>query len=256
MNAAPPLSPARHAGRVALVTGAASGIGRAIAGRLVAEGASVALWDIDGTAAAAARALGDAAAFAVDISREAEVASAAAATWERFGRIDLVVNNAGILGPVAPTWEHAPADFRRVIEVNLTGCFLVCHAVVPRLLAQPGPDRGRIVNIASIQAKEGMPNAVAYASSKAGVIALTKTLGKELARAGILVNCIAPAAVEATGMASELTAERRAEILGRIPMGRFVELAEVAAMTAWLGSRECTFSTGAVFDLSGGRATY
>ncbi len=252
------MPPARHAGRAAIVTGAASGIGRAIATRLAAEGARLALWDVDAAALArTAEALGgEAVAVTVDVGDETAVAAAAATTWERLGRVDLVVNNAGILGPVAPTWEHEPADFRRVLEVNLTGTFLVCRAVVSRLLAQDGAVRGRIVNIASIQGKEGMPEAAAYAASKAGVMALTKTLGKELARHGILVNCITPAAVEHTGMVGELTAARRADILARIPMGRLVEPGEVAAMVAWLGSDECTFSTGAVFDLSGGRATY
>ena len=253
-----PPPPARHAGRVAIVTGAAQGVGRAIAERLAAEGAALALWDAAGDKAAAlAAALPTAChALALDITDEAAVEAATAASFARFGRIDLVVNNAGVLGPVAPTWEHAPDDFRRVLDVNLTGTFLVCRAVVPRLLAQDGPVRGRIVNMASIQGKEGMPQAAAYAASKAGVMALTKTLGKELARSGILVNCVTPSAVEATGMAAELSPERRAEILARIPMGRFVELDEVAAMVAWLGSDECSFSTGAVFDLSGGRATY
>jgi 3-oxoacyl-[acyl-carrier protein] reductase len=247
---------------VAIVTGGAGGIGRAISERLQAEGATLALWDVDAaTAEATAAALrltgiAPVEAFAVDVTDEASVDAATSATFERFGRVDLVVNNAGILGPVAPTWEHTPDAFRRVLEVNLVGIFLVCRAVVPRLLSQDAPERCRIVNLASIQGKEGMPSAAAYVASKAGVIGLTKTLGKELAKAGILVNCVTPSAVEGTGMATEITEERRAEIMGRIPMGRFVRLEEVAAMVAWLGSEECTFSTGAVFDLSGGRATY
>jgi 3-oxoacyl-[acyl-carrier protein] reductase len=247
---------------VAIVTGGAGGIGRAIAERLQAEGATLALWDVDAaTAEATAAALrltgiAPVEAVAVDVTAEASVEVATNATFERFGRVDLVVNNAGILGPVAPTWEHTPDAFRRVLEVNLVGIFLVCRAVVPRLLSQDAPERCRIVNLASIQGKEGMPSAAAYVASKAGVIGLTKTLGKELAKAGILVNCVTPSAVEGTGMATEITPERRAEIMGRIPMGRFVRLEEVAAMVAWLGSLECTFSTGAVFDLSGGRATY
>jgi 2-dehydro-3-deoxy-L-rhamnonate dehydrogenase (NAD+) len=245
----------RYRGRAAIVTGGAAGIGLAIARRLAAEGGTVAVWDKAG-AAEAARSLGAAhVGFAVDISDEAAVAHAADATWRAFGRVDLLVNNAGILGPVAPLWEQAPNDFRRVVDVNLIGTYLVCRAVVPRLRQQSGPNRGRIVNISSIQAKEGLAMSSAYAASKAGVIALTKTLGKELAGEGILVNCITPAAA-ATAMMQEIDEQRRADILARIPMQRFVEPEEIAAMTAWLGSDECSFSTGAVFDLSGGRATY
>jgi len=245
----------RYRGRGAIVTGGAAGIGQAIARRIAAEGGRVAIWDKAG-AAEAARSLGDAhAGFAVDISDEAGVAQATDATWRAFGRVDLLVNNAGILGPVAPLWEQAPGDFRRVLDVNLIGTYLVCRAVVPRLRQQSGPNRGRIVNISSIQAKEGLAMSSAYAASKAGIIALTKTLGKELAGEGILVNCITPAAA-ATAMMQEIDEQRRADILSRIPMRRFVEPEEIAAMTAWLGSDECTFSTGAVFDLSGGRATY
>ncbi|GAB4166802.1 MAG: hypothetical protein OHK0024_01510 [Thalassobaculales bacterium] len=245
----------RYRGRSAIVTGGAAGIGLAIARRLAAEGGRVALWDLAGAEAAAADLGPGHLAVACDIADPAAVDAAAATTWAAFGRVDLVVNNAGILGPVAPLWEHAVADFQRVVGVNLTGTFLVCRACVPRLRAQAGPRRGAIVNIASIQAKEGMPMAGAYAASKAGVIALTKTLGKELAGEGIPVNCITPAAAE-TAMAREITPQRRAEILARIPMGRFVAVEEVASMVAFLGSEDCSFSTAAVFDLSGGRATY
>jgi 2-dehydro-3-deoxy-L-rhamnonate dehydrogenase (NAD+) len=245
----------RYRGRAAIVTGGAAGIGLAIARRLAAEGGTVAVWDNTG-AAEAARSLGAAhVGCAVDVSDEADVAQATDASWRAFGRVDLLVNNAGILGPVAPLWEQAPSDFRSVVNVNLIGTYLVCRAVVSRLLQQSGPNRGRIVNISSIQAKEGLAMASAYAASKAGIIALTKTLGKELAREGILVNCITPAAA-ATAMMEQIDEQRRADILARIPMSRFVEPEEIAAMTAWLGSDECSFSTGAVFDLSGGRATY
>jgi 3-oxoacyl-[acyl-carrier protein] reductase len=245
----------RYRGRAAIVTGGAAGIGLAIARRLAAEGGTVAVWDKAG-AAEAARSLGEGhIGFAVDVSEEAGVAQATDATWHALGSVDLLVNNAGILGPVAPLWEQAPSEFRRVVDVNLIGTYLVCRSVVPRLRQKSGPNRGRIVNISSIQAKEGLTMSSAYAASKAGIIALTKTLGKELAREGILVNCITPAAA-ATAMMEQIDEHRRADILARIPMRRFVEPDEIAAMTAWLGSDECSFSTGAVFDLSGGRATY
>ena len=240
-----------------IITGGARGIGLAVAQRLAADGCRIAIWDRDaGEATTAAASLGpDHRAFACDVADEAAVGTAAEASWQAFGRIDGLVNNAGILGPVAPLWEHSATDFRRVIDVNLIGTFLVSKACVIRMRAQSGPNRGRIVNVSSIQAKEGMPMAAAYAASKAGIVSLTKTLGKELARDGILVNCITPAAAE-TDMAKLITPERRAEIMGRIPMGRFVEVQEISAMIAWLLSAECSFSTGAVFDLSGGRATY
>ncbi len=249
------------AGRAAIVTGGAGGFGRAIAARLHASGAAVALWDADAAAAAdAAHALGDRAlAQAVDITDEASVAAAARAAVQRFGRIDMLVNNAGILGPVANTWEHRTEEFRHVVDVNLTGAFICCRAIVPLMLANPRDPgsgrRGSIVNVSSIQAKEGMPRAAAYAASKAGLIALTKTLGKELAESGIPVNAITPAIAE-TSMARDLTPERRQEILDRIPMRRFVTVEEIAAQVAWLCSDDCSFATGAVFDLSGGRATY
>lgn len=231
-------------GRVAVVTGGAAGIGLAICRRLAAAGATTCSWDIAG---------GD---LHCDVGDAASVEQATTATVDRHGRIDILVNNAGILGPVAPVWEHDVEAFRRVLAVDLGGPFLCSRAVVPVMLQRPAaPDRGRIVNLSSIQGKEGMPRAAAYAASKAALLALTKSLGKELAGEGILVNAVTPAAAE-TGMAAELTPERRAEILGRIPMGRFVRVEEIAEMVAWLASPLCSFSTGAVFDLSGGRATY
>jgi NAD(P)-dependent dehydrogenase (short-subunit alcohol dehydrogenase family) len=247
----------RFAGRNAVVTGGARGIGLAIAERLASEGARVALWDLDGAAAkASAAVLGSAhRADAVDITDEKAVGSAAEAVYGAFGRVDILINNAGILGPVAPLWEQEPAAFRRVIDVNLTGMYLVCRAIVPRMRQQTGPMRGRIVNVSSIQGKEGLAQSGAYGISKAGVIGLTKILGKDLAGDGITVNCVTPAAAE-TDMAKEITPERRADIVARIPMGRFVESDEIAAMVAFLASDDCTFSTGAVFDVSGGRATY
>ncbi len=244
-------------GRRAIVTGGAGGIGRAVARAFVAAGAQVLLWDRDGAALAAAQtALGAAAAGAtVDITDSAAVEQAAAAAFAG-GRVDILVNNAGILGEVKPVWETDPADFRRVIEVNLVGPYLVTRSVVGRMRAQPAsPMRGHVINVSSIQAKEGMARAAAYSAAKAGVIALTKTVAKETATDAIVVTAITPAAAE-TAMALQLTPERRADITGRIPMGRFIEVDEIARMVAWLASDDCSFSTGAVFDLSGGRATY
>lgn len=245
-------------GRVAIVTGGAGGFGRAIGQCLRDAGASVALWDRDAQAVAqAAAALGsDILGVAVDITDEAAVVAAAQQVVSRFGHIDTLVNNAGILGPVANTWEHSAEQFRRVLDVNLTGTFICSRVLVPWLLKNPASDwRGRIVNVASIQGKEGMPQAAAYAASKAGMVALTKTLGKELAETGILVNVITPAAV-LTAMTDEITAERKQAILERIPMRRFLTSEEVASQVAWLCSSDCSFATGATFDLSGGRATY
>ncbi len=247
-------------GRVAVLTGGAGGFGQAIARRLLDAGAAVALWDARAEAvnavAAGLQGGNRLLALAVDITDEAAVATAARATAEHFGHIDTLVNNAGILGPVANTWQHSTAQFRRVIDINLTGAFICCRVLVPWLLKNPaGPWRGRIVNVASIQGKEGMPQAAAYAASKAGLVALTKTLGKELALTGVLANVITPAAV-LTAMADELTEDRRQAVLARIPMARFLEADEVAAQVAWLCSADCSFATGAVFDLSGGRATY
>ncbi|OYU47443.1 MAG: 3-oxoacyl-ACP reductase [Rhizobiales bacterium PAR1] len=248
--------------RAVVITGGARGIGLATAQHLAQEGWRIAIWDRDAAEAeAAARSLGASGldgghiACPCDIADEASVEAAASATWAAFGSIWGLVNNAGILGPVAPLWEHSAAEFRRVTEVNLIGTFLVSKVCVPRMLAQTGPDRGRIVNVSSIQAKEGLPMAAAYAASKAGIISLTKTLGKELAQKGILVNCITPAAAD-TDMATLITPARRADLTARIPMGRFVGVEEIAEMVAWLLSPACSFSTGAVFDISGGRATY
>ena len=247
----------RFAGRTAVITGGARGIGFAIAQRLASEGARISIWDVDGPAAGTAAAnLGVGhVSEQVDIADETSVTRASASTDTTLGHIDILINNAGILGPVAPLWEQTPADFRHVLDVNLAGMHLVCRAIVPRMRVQTGRPRGRIVNISSVQGKEGLALSGAYGISKAGVIALTKILGKELAADGILVNCVTPAAAE-TDMAQELTPARRAEIVSRIPMGRFVEVDEIAAMVAFLASDECAFSTGATFDLSGGRATF
>jgi NAD(P)-dependent dehydrogenase (short-subunit alcohol dehydrogenase family) len=246
--------------RVAVVTGGAGGFGRSVARRLLDAGAAVALWDARSDAVlAAAQSLGNSGrvlAQTVDVTDEDAVMAAALAVESRFGHIDTLVNNAGILGPVANCWEHTTAQFRQVVDVNLTGPFICCRVLVPYLLKNEyGPWRGRIVNVASIQGKEGMPQAAAYASSKAGLMALTKSLGKELAETGILVNVITPAAV-LTDMSREISEDRKQSILARIPMGRFLTSDEVATQVAWLCSADCSFATGAVFDLSGGRATY
>ena len=248
------------AGRAMIVTGGAGGIGRAVARLALSSGARVSLWDCDRDALFAAAqefAAGERLALrVVDVTDAHSIALALAADVEAFERIDAFVNNAGILGEVAPLWETTPDDFRRVIDVNLVGAYLCLRAVLRVMRDQaPRPLRGHVVNVASIQGKEGMACAAAYSASKAGLISLTKTAGKETARLGIVVNCITPAAAE-TSMARALTAERRNDILQRIPMGRFVDVPEIARMVALLCSDDCSFSTGAVFDLSGGRATY
>ena len=243
-------------GRRAVVTGGAQGIGRAIAERLLRSGARVSLWDLDGAlAGATARelgALGDVHTATVDVVNGDQVDAAAGATVDRFGGIDILVANAGITGPNLPTWEYPPDEWRRVLEVDLTGIFLCCRAVVPLMRAQ---HYGRIVNIASIAGKEGNPNASAYSAAKAGVIALTKSLGKELAGDDIAVNCITPAAAK-TRMFDQMTPAHIDYMLSKIPRARFVRTEEIAALAVWLASEENSFATGAVYDMSGGRATY
>ena len=241
-------------GRHAVVTGGASGLGYGIAQRLIASGGSVTLWDRDEAAAArAARELGpQAAALGVDVTRQAAVADAVQATLARAGRIDALVNSAGITGPNATVWDYPADAWREVMEVNVTGLFLCCREVVPHMRERGD---GRIVNIASVAGKEGNPNASAYSASKAAVIALTKSLGKELAATGIRVNCVAPAAVK-TAIFDQMTPGHIGFMLSKIPMGRFGTVEEVASLVGWLCTDECSFSTGAVFDLSGGRSTY
>jgi len=246
----------------AIITGGAGGVGRWIGMRMLAAGAKVSLWDISQEGLEAAeRELsgakpGQLTVRRVDITDANAVSGALTADRATFGRVDVLVNNAGILGEVKPIWEIDPTDLRAVLEVNLIGAFLCTRAVLRVMRAQaPQPHRGHIINVASIQGKEGMPLAAAYSASKAGLIALTKSVGKEVASESIVVNCITPAAAE-TAMAQQITPERRAEILRRIPMGRFVDVDEIARMVMWLASDDCSFSTGAVFDLSGGRATY
>ncbi len=241
-------------GRCAIVTGGAQGIGRAIAQRLIASGAKVRVWDRDDRLlAAAVAALGSSATGdAIDVTDPAAVARATRSALEVYGRIDVLVNNAGIAGLNAPTVEYPIEEWEKVLRVNLTSQFLCCRAVAPHMVKQR---YGRIVNIASVAGKEGNPNAAAYSASKAGVISLTKSLGKELAQAGVLVNCITPAAAK-TAIFDQMTAQHIDYMLAKIPMGRFVQVEEVAALACWLASEDCSFSTGAVFDISGGRATY
>jgi 3-oxoacyl-[acyl-carrier protein] reductase len=243
-------------GRTAVVTGGAQGIGRAIVERLLDSGAAVAIWDVDdGLAKQAAGELGNrgrAAAFACDVTKLSEIETARDATVKSFGRIDILVNNAGIAGVNVRTWEYPPEEWTKVMRINLDSQFLCCRAIVPLMIAQ---NYGRIVNVASIAGKEGNPNAPAYSASKAGVIALTKSLGKELAGYDIAVNCVTPAAAR-TAIFDQMTKEHIDYMLSKIPRARFVEVAEIAALVAFCASAECSFTTGAVFDISGGRATY
>jgi NAD(P)-dependent dehydrogenase (short-subunit alcohol dehydrogenase family) len=243
-------------GRAAIVTGGARGIGFATAQKMLASGAAVALWDIDAAALAKASAAlvpsGRVHAAVVDLTDAAAVVDATNDLLGDFGKIDILVNNAGITGGNAPLWELTPDVWRRVIEVNLIAPYLVCRAVVPHMIAA---GYGRIVNIASIAGKDGNPNASHYSASKAGLIGLTKSLAKELATKGVLVNCITPAAAK-TEMFGQMTQAHIDYMLSKIPMNRFVTVEELAAMIAWLASEDCSFSTGAVFDISGGRAVY
>ena len=243
-------------GKNAIVTGGARGIGFAIAQRLLASGAACSLWDHDTeTLGSAAKALAGSATVhtaTVDVAEPDSVMAAAAVTLNALGRVDILVNNAGIAGVTKKTWECTPAEWQQVLEVNLFGVFLCCRAIVPKMIEQR---YGRIVNIASIAGKEGNPNASHYSASKAGVIALTKSLAKETARTGVIVNCITPAVIE-TDILKQVSQEHIDYMLSKIPMGRFGLKEEAAAMAAWLCSSDCSFSTGAVFDLSGGRATY
>jgi 3-oxoacyl-[acyl-carrier protein] reductase len=226
-------------GRTAIVTGGMQGIGAAIVKRLQDSGAKVAIWDLDGSPK-------------VDVSDPSSVDSALRKTLAELGKIDVLVNNAGVAGKNVPTVDYPIEEWERVLRVNLTSQFLTCRAVAPHMVKAK---YGRIVNIASVAGKEGNPNAVAYSASKAGVISLTKSLGKELAQAGVLVNCVTPAAAK-TAIFDQMTESHINYMLSKIPMARFVEVGEIAALVCWLASADCSFSTGGVFDISGGRATY
>jgi 3-oxoacyl-[acyl-carrier protein] reductase len=243
-------------GRVAVVTGGARGIGLAVARRMVASGASVSIWDADPAKAEESRAAlaadGTVTAQVLDLADDLAVAEAAAKTLKAHGKVDILVNNAGITGGNMPVAEIPVAQWRRVVEVNLTAPFLVCQALVPHLVSNGW---GRVVNVASVAGKEGNPNAAHYSASKAGLIGLTKSLAKELATKNVLVNCVTPAAAK-TDIFNQMTEAHIAFMLSKIPMGRFVEVEEIAALICWLASPDCSFSTGAVFDISGGRATY
>ncbi len=238
------------------VTGGARGIGYAVAERLARAGVRVALWDLDrARAESSARELaaaGKVIAVAVDITDEAAVARALAETTERIGKLDIFVNNAGIAGASKTLWDYTPEEWRQVFRINVDGMYLCCRAVVPQMIER---GYGRIVNVASIAGKEGNPNAAAYSASKAAVMGLTKSLAKELATKGVIVNSVTPAAVK-TEIFQQISQAHIDYMLSKIPMGRFGKVEEMAAMICWLASEDCSFTTGAVFDLSGGRATY
>jgi NAD(P)-dependent dehydrogenase (short-subunit alcohol dehydrogenase family) len=240
--------------RVAVITGGAQGFGRAAAERFIVSGAKVAIWDRDSTLAEkTAKALsGDVRALACDVTDPKAVDKSRDATLELFGRIDILVNNAGIAGPTAKLWEYSLEELQMTMRVNLEGPFNCCKSIVPGMIGQ---NYGRIVNVASVAGKEGNPNASAYSASKAALIGLTKSLAKEVATYDISVNAIAPAAAR-TAILEQVTEEHINYMLSKIPKGRLVRVEEVAALIAWAASEDCSFTTGQVFDISGGRATY
>jgi NAD(P)-dependent dehydrogenase (short-subunit alcohol dehydrogenase family) len=244
----------RFAGKTGIVTGSARGIGRAIAERLAREGAKVVIADVDeATARATAAEIGEAAiAYPLDVTSVESWDGAVAAAKDAWGKVDILVNNAGIAGRSAPAWELSPEEWQQVIAIDLTGVFYGCRAVLPGMIGQ---GYGRIVNISSIAGKEGNPNASPYSAAKAGVIGLTKSIAKEVATKGVIVNAITPAVIE-TEILKQVSQEHITYMTSRIPMGRVGQPHEVAALAAFLCSDDVTFSTGAVFDLSGGRATY
>jgi NAD(P)-dependent dehydrogenase (short-subunit alcohol dehydrogenase family) len=242
--------------RVAIVTGAARGIGYAVAERVLRSGGAVSLWDRDtqrlDEVSATLALIGEVSTMTLELTADDAVQAAVQETQSRFGRIDVLINNAGVTGGNGPTWSLDPRVWREVVEVNLIAPFLLCRSVVPVMIAQ---GYGRIVNVASIAGKEGNPNASHYSASKAGLIGLTKSLAKELATKNILVNCVTPAAAR-TEIFDQMQQEHIDYMLSKIPMNRFAKPKEIAALICWLASEDCSFSTGAVFDASGGRATY
>jgi len=243
----------RFAGRSAIVTGGASGLGKAVAARIVAEGAQVMLWDVDPDALQSARdEVGAAHAQVLDVSDHAAVVNAAAATRDSFGRIDILVNSAGITGATAAVDDYPIDSWLKVMDVNLNGLFYCCRAVLPHMLAN---GYGRIVNVASVAGKEGNPNASAYSASKAGVIGFTKSLGKEFATRGVIANALTPATFESP-ILEQLPPSQVEYMASKIPMGRLGEVHESAAMVCFMASEECSFTTGSTFDTSGGRTTY
>jgi 3-oxoacyl-[acyl-carrier protein] reductase len=244
----------RFKNRVAVITGGASGVGLEVGARIAAEGGKVSLWDRDAAVLTKAAASIGAAVHTeqVDVTDAAKLVSAAQTVYARFGRIDVLVASAGITGPTAKLWEYPIDEWRRVIDIDLNGIFNTCRAIVPHMLKN---DYGRIINISSVAGKEGNPNASAYSTAKAGVIGLTKSLGKELAATGIRANCVTPATFKSP-LLDQLPESQIDYMKSKIPMGRLGEVQEVAALVCWLASEECSFSTGATFDISGGRTTY
>lgn len=242
----------RFQGRIAVVTGGSSGIGRAVAARLAGEGAKVAVWDLRRTDEMAASLGNCTLGVTVDVSDEASVAAALGRTRAQLGPIDILVTSAGITGPTLPVKGHPYDSWKQVVDIHLGGVFLCCRAVLDDMVAR---DYGRIVTVASVAGKEGNPNASSYSAAKAGVIGFTKSLGKELAATGVRANAIAPGVIN-TPLMEQLPLEQVQFSLGKIPQGRFGTVEECASLIAWLASEECSFNSGAVFDLSGGRATY
>jgi 3-oxoacyl-[acyl-carrier protein] reductase len=243
-------------GRTAVVTGGAKGIGYSTAERFLASGAAVSLWDLDGARLAEAQAdlagKGEVEAEILDVTDPAALARATQATLARFGAIDVLVANAGVVGVMKTTWEHTLEDWERILRLDLTGVFLTCRAVIPHMLER---GYGRIVTVSSIAGLEGNANNSAYSAAKAGIIALTKSLGKELAKSGVIVNCVTPSGIE-TELLVGITQEYFDAMMAKMPIGRLGSPEEAAALIAWLASEDCSFSTGAVYDLTGGRAVY